>query len=268
MSNAPDNLVDIRQQIAAHVEGERKFYTIRGFVGAKRAQSYHLGAKDIVDDGFGIYDPVVNPNGDYSTRRKRDKAGLTQNDEGVWTNWASAIDISANPALPIAELKRLLAWMVGEAKAGRLDAQELIGPNADGNATDYRKPLFAPRVRHDPDKNDSHRRHIHWSLPRDLTNPDVATPDLWPMLEGFFGPRIDVDAEPEPEPEPIPEPPPTPEELVALIAVLEEELAQARLDHDGTKASLIARENEILRLNADKAAVGEHAEAIVTLLQP
>ena len=245
MSNAPDNLVDIRQQIAAHVEGERKFYTIRGFVGAKRAQSYHLGAKDIVEDGFGIYDPDTNPDGDYSTRRKRDKAGLTKNAAGEWTNWASAIDFSANAKLPIAELKKLLAWMVAEAKAGRLDAQELIGPNANGDATDYRKPLFLPRVRHDPDKNDSHRRHIHWSLPRDLTNPDLGTPDLWPMLAGFFGPRIDLGSpQPEPEPEPTPEPEPAPpqeptkEELLAQIAALEAEADTLADRIEAAKAAL------------------------------
>jgi hypothetical protein len=189
MSKAPQNLIDARRYLRATTGRGSPSFGIRGFVGKKRDDGYHLGRRDMEGPGGrGLHGPA-NPRGDYSSRRPRDQAGLTPG-----SNWASALDISG----PVPELKQALAKMVQLAKAGKLDVMELIGPNANGDATDYRRPLWKPLVRKDPNKRDGHRSHIHMSFPRDITNPSLPSyePSLARQLEPVYGPAIEEPADP------------------------------------------------------------------------
>jgi hypothetical protein len=163
MSQAPANLIELRRQMAAWTGAKRSAFGIRGFCGAKRTTGYHLAKGD----------PCLTER-DYSLRHPRDKQGYSQ--------YAAGFDIS----LPVATLKPLLAWMVQQARMGKLDIAEVIGPNDNGDATDYRWPDFKGLVRKDPKKRDGHRRHIHVSFRRDLTHPSSQA-DLRPMFAPYFG---------------------------------------------------------------------------------
>lgn len=177
MSFAPDSLKALRRYLVEKTGKPTENFGIRGTVGAKRVQGYHLGKVD-------IYGPGGLGDADYSVRRPRDKRGLT--------DAASGFDMK----LPIAALKELRAYLVSAARAGRApDLVEIIGPGSDGRAYDWRKPDWVrvgPRA-----KGDSHEWHIHLSYHRDSEFRDKVA-----LFEPYYGPRTVVD-EPEPEPEPI-----------------------------------------------------------------
>lgn len=202
MSTIPQSLSDLKRYLIEKTGAEGKNFGIRGAVGARRQWGYHLGRSDIYGSG-GYGDK------DYSNRRRRDRAGLSEASSGF--------DIR----LPAKELKRLTAYLVDEARAGRADLMEILGPDSLGAAKRWARPDWKPL----PASAD-HRWHIHLSFPR-----DTETGDRVAMFEGLYGSRTPVEPEPEdpfPEPGPPPEPPepePTAEELLAQLAQDIESLA-------------------------------------------
>jgi hypothetical protein len=152
VSDAPENLKDLRRYLMEKTGKTSANFGIRGVVGPKRNSGYHLGRRDIYGEG-GLGDK------DYSIQRPRDKRGLT--------DMSAGFDIQ----LGVAELKRMRAWLVAEATAGRADLMEIIGPGDDGRAYAWQKwtgwQPVGPRA-----KGDGHEWHIHLSYPRDTETAD------------------------------------------------------------------------------------------------
>lgn len=161
MSMAPQSLKEVKRYLVSKTGKAGANFGIRGFVGKKRVWGYHLGKSDIFGPGgYGWRD--------YSVKRKRDRAGLTEA--------SSAMDIRLN----IPTLKDLVVYLRAEAAAGRADLMEILGPDANGQAKRYAKPAWNKALRAD----DSHKWHVHVSFPRDTEFDDRVA-----MFEGFFGPR-------------------------------------------------------------------------------
>ena len=166
MSFAPDSLKAVRRYIVDKTGVPTENISIRS---ARSNRGYHAGKGQ-------IYGPDGQGDKDYSVRRKRDKRGLT--------NASSAADIK----LPLSQLIKFVAYLVGEARAKRADLQEIIGPDLNGHATRWAKPFWTPKGGQDK----SHEWHVHLGYPRDTEFSDRVA-----MLEAFFGPRsepIDSDA--------------------------------------------------------------------------
>jgi hypothetical protein len=202
VSQFPDNLRTLKRYLVQKTGRGGENFSVRGFVGPKRDDGYHLGLADITGPGGrGLWDAKANPDGDYSTRRPRDRCCIT--------NFASAIDITLRKA----DMQKLTAWMEREAKAGRLDLMEFLGPGPDGRAYwwDRRRKWEPVRL----SKGNSHEDHIHASYPRER----IPNDDLVAEWEPYFGPR----AEPLPEvPDDEPEPSDEGQDAAALRARVEE----------------------------------------------
>jgi len=170
-------------------------------------RGYHAGQDD-------IYGPGGAGDRDYSVRRKRDKAGLS--------NASAAMDISFRGPGAQAAQRRFAPWLAAEAKAGRADIMEVIGPGPDGKAYDWRKSNgwrpIGPRPRLPNGQADSHTYHDHVSLPRDTEFGDRTS-----MFRGFFPALADPipDSPDDPEPDDPPEGPPTPPTQAELDAAIE-----------------------------------------------
>lgn len=234
MSRIPENLKDLKRYFVHHRPGTK--ISIRGFVGPKRDDGYHLAESDIFGQGGQGED-------DYSIQRPRDRAGLDE--------FASAYDITLPDRL---EMSRLTAWMLDEAKAGRLDIWEFGGPAADGNAYWWWKGKRGKwrRIRLTGKAAASHKGHIHVSKPRDRDDDVIAE---W---EPFFGPRPvplppDDGQDPEPDEEPI--------DLEARIEELEAELAAANAQLVETTAALTETREALAAAESRIAAKDEHMRA-------
>lgn len=208
MSFAPDSLRALRRYLVDKTGKPTENFGIRGTVGAKRVQGYHLGESD-------IYGPGGLGDSDYSVRRPRDKRGLT--------DAASGFDIK----LPLAALKELREFLVSEARNGRApDVVEIIGPGNDGRAYVWRKPdwvRLGPRP-----AGDSHEWHIHVSYHRDGEYRDKVA-----LYEPYYGPRSpaqELEVEPDPVEDEGLEPEPVDDLTAALerVSDLEDMLAMVR----------------------------------------
>lgn len=173
MSVAPAPLKELRRYLLAITGNtERGNFGIASGVSAKRNQGYHLGKSDIFGEGGLGWK-------DYSIQRPRDKAGLT--------DAAAAIDIK----LPISELKKLAAFLVAEAKAGRApDLVQVIGPGSDGRAYEWNKGSWGSPIRRAV--GDGHEWHIHLSFHRDSENRDKVI-----LFRLFFEPELFTGDSPE-----------------------------------------------------------------------
>lgn len=168
MSFAPDTLKALRRYLVEKTGKPTENFGIRGSVGAKRVAGYHLGEVD-------IYGPGGQGDADYSVRRRRDRAGLT--------DAASAMDVK----LPVAQLQTMRQHLVRMARLGQArDLVEVIGPGADGRAYDWRKPDWQ-RIGPRP-KGDSHEWHVHISYHRDSEYRDKVA-----LFVPLYGPPADAE---------------------------------------------------------------------------
>lgn len=223
MSTVPQSLRDAGQVIRAGALTEAEDVRIITGPGTTSKSGYHAGTNE-----------GLTPGSEYSTRRARDRAGLS--------TASSALDISYRGPRPdgkrfTAASKRaqiaFTAWLVGEAKAGRADLMMIVGPGADGRAYGwYRwngwKPV-GPRP-----KGNSHEAHTHVSFPRDTEFGDRASMfrPYWPAL-----------------PTPVPDSPETPDEEP------EEDTLQDELDEAVARAEAAeARVTELEALAAEDVA--------------
>lgn len=152
-----------------------------GVCGTRRQQSYHLGRSE-------IYSPCGKGNADYTVQHQRDKRGLSE--------YSAGFDFGSK--LGRARLVKLTTYLEKQAKAGKLDLQEFLGPRSDGRAYWWGRSNGWTPVRQAV--GNSHEWHVHVSFPRDLTHPDMGLPDLIGMFEPHFGARSTQLPPDDPEP--------------------------------------------------------------------
>lgn len=173
MSTIPRSVREANAVIraGAALDGYRAVISTRA---VRSSRGYHAGKAE-------IYGPDGAGDRDYSVRRRRDKAGLS--------NASAAQDISfrsdgspGSAGRARRALVDLCAYLVDLAKTGGTrDLVEVIGPGADGDAYYQAAPRWRARPRPD---GDSHEWHIHVAHFRDAEDHDLAAIFLpfWPEL--------------------------------------------------------------------------------------
>lgn len=162
MSYAPATLLQARAYVKAQTGlGDGAL----GIVGdSAHRYGYHLGRDRL-------------PASDYSRTTARDLAGLS--------DAASALDVGN-----FGGLRALTAFMVGEARAGRLgDVRELIGPGSDGRA--YRWEHLGGWAAVRRAAGDSHEWHLHISYYRD-SEQRSKLPPFQRFFEGTEGDDVEL----------------------------------------------------------------------------
>jgi hypothetical protein len=248
VSKIPDNISDLKAYFASKIP--ERVVSIRGFVGPKRDDGYHLGKSD-------IYGPGGQGDEDYSIQHPRDKAGLT--------DFSAAFDLTIQKRNAAGRLTvdrpamaALTAYMEQETRAGRMDIAEFGGPGPDGRAYwhwigrrgNWRKAIL-------PEGN-GHEDHVHCGIRRDRVPDD----DLIADFEPLYGPRTlplppDDPTDPEPPPEPT-DPEDRIAELEAALATMQTQMDAEKIAHGETRQQLVTAETKL-------AAAKNAAQSIVAL---
>lgn len=172
MSTTPASTAAAAHLIAAGAlaAGYTALHSIRA---ARGPHGYHAGRAE-------IYGPTGSGDRDYSVRKPRDKAGLS--------NASSALDITMRGPGSREHQRAFTAYLVAAAAAGRADLVEVLGPDAQGRATwwgvdDGWQPKLGWTIGGKWVPVDaSHEWHTHISFYRDTELGDRAS-----MFAGFFG---------------------------------------------------------------------------------
>lgn len=188
MSSIPQSTRDAAAVIraGAESEGRKAFISIRA---ARGPHGFHAGKAE-------IFGPGGDGLRDYSVRAKRNRAGLS--------NASSAMDVTIRGPQNLKRQREFTAFMVAEAKAGRADLFEIIGPNAEGKAAYWSKKNGWNEVLGWQTKkgwvpvDPSHTWHTHFSFWRDTEFSDRAAMfrPLWPQVQGVPAEHAVDDPEP------------------------------------------------------------------------
>lgn len=250
MAYTPQTIHDLRKYLIEKTGRDPKFFSVArtcaDSTGQRKFRGYHLG-KDQIESpcGQGIAR-------DYSTRRKRDRRGLT--------DARSALDIN----LATKDEKALIEYLLQQPATALMDIREFIGPNAEGRGTRYaRENDWEPEVY--PEGN-SHEWHVHISWLRDSEFRDKIA-----LFEGLYGPRNAIpDADPVDEPLPEDEPLPLPDEN-ADIDTLYAEVNRLSAENDLLSKALVAMDGTLdkvlLYFTTDFKDLYEEATKLVAELE-